>query len=121
MPLKIIAFYEDYWMPPGTDHAQWDHLCRAYGAELQMIRDWSEANISPNDHVVLIDEAGGDEIPHLSVGNSVFIFGRSAQDLTTTIPEDEWDASYVIRTPNNTSLFGISAASIVLDRYSGTR
>ena len=121
MALRVIAFYEDHWMPPGTDKAQWDHLCRAYGVELQMIRDWSEANIQPEDHVVLIDEAGIEELPHLMMGTVVFVFGRSAQDLTTNIPDWEWDASYCIKTPSAVPMFGISAASIVLDRYLGGR
>ena len=119
--IKIIAFYEDHWMPPGTDKAQWDHLCRAYGAELQMVRDWSEADIHPDEHVILVDEEGTEELPHLMMGKVVFVFGRSAQNLTTSIPDTEWDAVYRIETPHAIPMFGISAASIVLDRYLGGR
>ena len=120
MRVRVIAFYEDHWMPPGTDHAQWDHLCRAFGAELQMIRSWEEADIPPNARVILIDEAG-EESPPVLTGETVFVFGRSAQDLVTAIPELEWDTSYVIKTPNAVPMFGVSAAAIVLDRYLGAR
>jgi hypothetical protein len=121
MRLKVIAFYEDHWMPPGTDHAQWDHLCRAYGAELQMVRDWTEATIPVGSRVILIDEAGDDDITPFMLDHLVLVFGRSAQDLITAIPENEWDASFTIKTPNNVSMFGVSAAAIVLDRYHGAR
>lgn len=119
--IKVIAFYEDHWMPPGTDHAQWDHLCRAYGAELQMVRDWTEAEIPEGAQVVLIDEAGVSDVPLFIIEDLVLVFGRSAQDLITAIPSDKWDSSYVIHTPNNVPMFGVSAAAIVLDRISGVR
>jgi hypothetical protein len=117
--VKVIAFYEDHWMPPGTDKAQWDHLCRAYGVDLQMVRTWEEAEISPEETVAIVDEAGSSyQVNNLkSIPNCVLVFGRSNQDLTTCIPD--YDLSVRIQTPRDVSMFGVSAAAIILDRFLG--
>lgn len=126
--VKVVAFYEDHWMPPGTDRAQWDHLCRAYGVDLQMVRSWGEAIIPEDYYVYLIDEAGEvdiakpeqllEDVQNSTIGafppNIVLVFGRTAQDLTTYIPNDDWYASYKITTPSTVPMFGVNAGAITL-------
>ncbi len=110
--MKVIAFYEDHWMAPGTDFAQWDHLVRAFGGELQMIRDWTEAVIPNGATIVIADEFGVDELATFEHPESaVYVFGRSAQDLAHMVP---YDVSVRIDTPETVSLFGVCAAAIIL-------
>lgn len=125
--IKVIAFYEDHWMPPGTDHAQWDHLCRAYGAELQMVRDWNDAVPLEGSWRCLLDEQGlmdlaslGDIDAAVAGGGGVFpsaftlVFGRTAQDLMTAIPREDWDYAFRITTPEAVPMFGVNACAIAL-------
>lgn len=126
--IKVIAFYEDHWMPPGTDFAQWDHLCRAYGAELQMVRDWADAEPLEGSWVTLLDENGLMDLAELgdidaAVANSqqgvfpeafTLVFGRSAQDLMTAIPSEDWNYAFRITTPNAIPMFGVNACAIAL-------
>lgn len=128
MQIKIISFYEDHWMPPATDHAQWDHLCRAYSADLQMIRRWEEAIIEPDEWVVLLDEDGYMDLAEIgdidkAVDESesgvfpekiTLVFGRSAQNLITYLPEGSWNFAFKITTPQAIPMFGVNAASIAL-------
>ena len=127
MQTKVIAFYEDHWMPPGTDHAQWDHLCRAYGADLQMVRSWEEAVIPEGARVYILDETGDFDLNVPSdiadammaeLGglpqNIVLVFGRTAMDLPTFLPEGSWSASYRIGTPQPIPMFGVNAGAIAL-------
>lgn len=128
MQVKVIAFYEDHWMPPATDRAQWDHLCRAFKADLQMIRSWDEAIIHPDEWVVLLDEAGDMDLAKISdidvaiaaSESGVFpekitlIFGRTAQNLITYLPEGSWNSAFKITTPEAIPMFGVNACSIAL-------
>ena len=128
MQIKVISFYEDHWMPPATDRAQWDHLCRAYGADLQMVRSWEEAIVDPDSWVVLLDEAGLMDLAEIgdidkAVENSQFgtmpdkitlVFGRTAQDLMTFLPEGSWNFAFRITTPHAIPMFGVNACSIAL-------
>ena len=128
MEIKVIAFYEDHWMPPGTDHAQWDHLCRAYNTDLQMVRSWEEAEVPEGSWVVLLDEQGildlstiGDldnSIKNMPDGqlppHTTLVFGRTAMDLMTYLPEGSWDYAFVIKTPMSIPMFGVNACSIAL-------
>lgn len=128
MNITVIAFYEDHWMPPGTDLAQWDHLTRAYGANLQMIRDWSEAEIPVGSWIVLLDETGytdlatiGDIDTAIAASDAgvmpediTLIFGRTAQDLLTSIPEADWHYAFKITTPQAIPMFGVNACAIAL-------
>ena len=121
MNIKVISFYEDHWMPPATDHAQWDHLCRAYGVDLQMVRSWDDVIIPEGAKVILLDEAGmmdlaeiGDIDNAINSDNIVLVFGRTAQDLTTNLPEGSWDFAFRITTPNAIPMFGVNACAIAL-------
>ena len=110
--MKLIAFYEDQWMPPGTDYQQWRHLGAAFGCNVQLVRDWTEAIIPDGHRVIVADEngelvSGVDPIPN----ESVLVFGRSAQSIIGEIPHDE---SIRVTTPNATSLFGVCAAACIL-------
>lgn len=110
--IKLIAFYEDQWMPPGTDYQQWNHLAMAFGAQLQMIRDWAAAVI-PDGHIVAVaDEAGTeDSTTYAHPADIVYVFGRSGQDLINLVPHD---VSISVSTPTPSSMFGISAAAMIL-------
>lgn len=126
MQIKVIAFYEDHWMPPGTDFAQWDHLCRAYGVELQMVRSWAEAEVPEGSAVILLDESGLMDLAQIgdidaAIANSqagtlpehmTLVFGRTAQDLMTTVPD--YFFAFRITTPNAISMFGVNACAIAL-------
>lgn len=127
MQTKVIAFYEDHWMPPGTDRAQWDHLCRAYGADLQMVRSWDEAEIPEGARVYIIDEAGDFDLNEPEdIANAMLsqlgempasialVFGRTAMDLPTYLPQGAWNASYRITTPAAVPMFGVNAGAIAL-------
>lgn len=96
-----------------TDYRQWDHLCRAFGAELQMISDWSEA-IIPNGHsVVVLDEPGEHSLSSFEhPENVVYVFGRTGlNNLASFI---DCDACVRIEYEPDLPLFGISACSMVL-------
>jgi hypothetical protein len=127
MRVKIVAFYEDHWMPPGTDRAQWDHLCRAYNADLQMVRSWDEVDIEEGCRVYILDEHGDFDLNEPSdiaeamitaLGDLpekiVLVFGRTAMDLPTFLPEGSWHASYRITTPTPVPMFGVNAGAIAL-------
>lgn len=110
--VKLVAYYEDQWMPPGTDRAQWDHLARAFGATVQMIREWSEVQVPKGWPVVVVDEHGEHESGSWKHPvDVVYVFGRSGQNIATSVPADH---SIKVATPKAVSMFGISAASIVL-------
>lgn len=115
MSVKIIAFFEDGWMPPNTDFRQWDHICRAYGVELQMIDDWAEAVVPDGHAVVALDEEGTDALESVPTSNVVFVIGRTGMKLSDISP----DYVVVLKTPEPVSLFGISAGSILLSRLYG--
>ena len=114
--VKLIAFYEDCWMPPGTDSAQYSHLARAFGCEFQMIRAWEEAVVPEGHTVVVCDETGlAESRTYAHPTDAVYVFGRSAQDVMGAVPHA---ISIRVDTPATISLFGISAASIILqDRF----
>ena len=118
MNLTVVAFYEDHWMPPGTDRAQWDHMCRAYEVELQMVRSWEEVVLPEDAKVVILEEAGDSVFPVVD-GNVVLVVGRTAQNLLTYLPEGTWHGSYAIKTPQPIPMFGVSAAAIVLHQLRG--
>lgn len=109
--VKLVAFYEDQWMPPGTDRAQYQCVALAFGASFQLVREWSEAEIPEGADVVVVDEGGETESRAFRhPENAVYVFGRSGQSLMG-IPHA---ASVRVETPLRKSLFGISAASIIL-------
>jgi hypothetical protein len=116
--VKVIAFREDGWMPPNTDFRQWDHLCRAYGVDLQMIDRWEEAEVPDGATVIGADEAGAVDVRECSPpnGDVVYVFGRSSQDLTRTISAHMFVS---IRTPHPISMFSIAAGAILLEHLYG--
>lgn len=113
MTAKVIAFRDDGWMSPNTDRRMWDHLCRAYGVELQMVNTWEDAEVPEDYKVVLVDELGESLVGDFAYPkeNAAYVFGRSQLSLPAVTVGD-----YVLRinTPNPISFFGVSAAAIVL-------
>lgn len=114
--MKIIAYYDDGWFDSDvTDFRMWDHLCRAYGVELQMIRNWDEAIIPDGAKIYAVDEEGEMSLEEHTIDmNGVYVFGRTHLDLLKEI--DNYEQSIRIDTPNAISLFGIVAAGILLSR-----
>jgi len=112
--MKVIAYYERGWFDSEvTDFRMWDHLCRAYGVELQMINDWSEAVIPQSSTIYLMDEEGNEMLDDHEFDHSgVYVFGRTGMRLPLSIP----NYNYIIRipTPNNICLFGIVSAAVLL-------
>lgn len=115
-PVNIIAFRDDGWMPPNTDYRMWDHICRAYGADLQMVRYWEEAELPEGYKVVLVDEAGTDVVGDFEYPEKAsYVFGRTHLSLPASVPGDDFDYVLRINTPRPISFFGVSAVAIVLE------
>ena len=108
---KVIAYRERTWLHPRTDQRQWDHLCRAFEVELQLIDSWEEAVIPPNSVIVGLDEQGSVDLKDLEhLDNMVYVFGRTLMNPL----EAEYDVLVKINTPKDICLFGVTAAAIVL-------
>jgi len=117
--IKLIVFKEVYaGFGETIDFAIFNQLARAYNAELQMIRDWSEAIIPEAHSLVIVDEAGVNDIKSFThPENAVYVIGRTSLDVHQTVPHNCAAGECVrIDTPNSISLFGHSAAAIVLSR-----
>lgn len=116
--MKLIAWYDDGWFDSDvTDWRMWDHLCRAYGVELQMIREWREATIPEGSLIYLIAEDGTVEMSDHAVDRKgIYVFGRTHLDLLLEV--GDYEASIHIGTPHPVSLFGIVAAAMLLSRMS---
>lgn len=117
--MKIISYRERTWFSgpyeDNTDFRQWDHMCRSFGVDLQMIDNWSEAIIPDNSNIYLVDEEGDiDILDHVVDINGVYVFGKTAMRLKLII--ESYNSVIRINTPNPICLFGISAASILLGR-----
>ena len=112
MSVKVIALYDAGWLPNRTDRRMWDHLCRAYGAELQMVESWDEAEIPEGHALIVFDQIGTPMSDFKHPKDAVYAFGRSRLSLAYVA-----EAVHVIsiETPNPISLFGISAGSIALE------
>ena len=115
--MKIIAYYEPGWFPEvGTDFSVWDHLCRAYGVEFQMLSHWREAVVPEGARVVLFDESGETTLAEHEVDlDAVYVFGRTALNLPFEVGlEGFYDEVVRIPTPQPITLFGFAAAAILL-------
>lgn len=113
MAVKVIAMYEDGWLSPNADFRMWDLVCRAYGAELQMVNAWTEAIIPANHELVLFSELGTETLADLRHPNdAVYGFGRSQLDLSAVMA-----SSHVVRieVPFPVTMFGVSAVAIALE------
>lgn len=115
--IKLIAWREDGWMPPNTDRRQWEAVARAYGADLQMIGDWVEAEVPAGYSVILVDEAGSDELGDFAppAGDVVYVFGRSQSHLESLAGGAKDGAVRIGVVNPRHSLFGCCAAAVVLD------
>lgn len=114
--MKVIAWYDDGWFDSDvTDRCMWDHLCRAYGIGLQMIREWSEAVVPEGSCIYLIDEDGAVKMSdHIIDPSGVYVFGRTHLNLLREVGNHE--VSIRIDTPNPISLFGVVAAAMLFSR-----
>ena len=114
MGAKVIGMYEGGWMDSRTDRRMWDNLCRAYGAELQMVNDWSEAIVPVGFTVVVCDEEGKTDLADFThPEDAVYAFGKSREGLGYLMQSQ--GVSLRITTPNSVSMFGVSAAAIILE------
>lgn len=107
----IIAFREKGWFDKRTDYRMWDHLCRAFGQEFQMVSEWSEA--TAKGPIVVLEQTGDTNLEkfiHPSI--CTYVFGRTGlNNLSKQIP---YATPVKIATENPISLFGVEAAAIVL-------
>jgi len=109
----IVAFKEKGWLDPKTDFRMWDHLCRSMEQDLQLITDFSEANIPSDGKIIIMDESASDTLQSfVHPDNAVYVFGRSGLNKM----QDRHYSDYAIRidTVTDVCLFGIEAASMVL-------
>lgn len=115
--IKIVAFKERTWMPEITDFRQWDHLCRSYGAELQMVTDFHEIIIPNNHKIVILDEPSETNLEDFEHPEDVvYVFGRTG--LNDLAEKFKSDYQVKINYEPNIPLFGIASGAIVLyDRY----
>lgn len=113
MSIKIVAFREDSWFfDETTDFRMWDHLCRAYNVEVQLIREWSEAITDGRPIYLFVEEGTELMSTHVIDPNGLYVFGRTGLNLLLAVPE--YTKSIKIETPNEISLFGVCAASMFL-------
>lgn len=112
--VKIIAFREDSWFVPATEYQIFNHLANAYGAELQMIREWEEAIIPTNIPIIVCDEIGTEESHTFKhPQDAVYIFGRTHMAGSTLISLANPSNIIKIITPNPVCLWGIQVAAMI--------
>ena len=110
--MKIVAFRDDGWFDATTDFRTWDHLCRAYAVEFQLITEWDEVRVG-DSKVYVLDEGGDQELAeHVVDLDGIYVFGRTGLDLRLAVPSP--DAIIGITTPAPIALFGHCAAAILL-------
>jgi len=114
MGVKVIVYYEEGWLPPVTDWRYWDHLCRAYGADLQMINAWDEAVVPDGYSVCAVDEAGVTEIKNYAPPTDVvYVLGNSTSSPLLLLGASA-DDSIRVDTPEDVCPFPISIGGILL-------
>lgn len=107
---------ESTWLDSKCDYRQWDHLCRSYGAALQMVDTVDELLALPKpEPVVVWDESAA--VSHTafdSLKSGTYVFGKThINRLQDRIPDA---VSVRIDTPNGEPcLFGVQAATIALE------
>jgi tRNA(Leu) C34 or U34 (ribose-2'-O)-methylase TrmL len=114
--LTVVAHKDVKWGAPKLDQCQWEEVCGSFEVQLQMVdseADYDFSDWAQRGPVIVFDEHGDiplAEFRHLQDGT--YVFGRSGQDVLAHTPRD---ASVKIVRPNSTrTLFGVSAAAIVL-------
>ncbi len=112
---RFVAYREHTWLDAKADRAQWRQLIRAFGHEntdLQMITEWDDS-IAGGLPVVLLDQEGTRPLNgFVHPAACCYVFGRTGMNhLMEEVPHD---FSVCIDTPHPISLFGVTAAAIVL-------
>lgn len=108
---ELIAYAEPTWLDAKTDHRMWDQLARAYGGTSMV---WGEHYPPPTQGaLVLVDQRGKVSLSEfVHPPHCTYVFGRTG--MNRMLEEVAHDHSIRIDTPNPISLFGVSAAAIVL-------
>ncbi len=109
--MRLVAYREDTWMDRKTDFRQWDHLARAYGAELILVEQNDKL---PNDGVVVVlDQIGVTPLSEfVHPEECSYLFGHTGLNNLPDLISHRY--SVRIATPKDISLFGVTAAAIVL-------
>lgn len=108
--IKLVACRERTWLDAKTDYRQWDNLARAFGVELQMIDELIA--IDSAGVLIVVDERGEQELANfVHPVTCTYLFGRTGLNNIPALID--CDASVRIAS-KYISLFGISAASIIL-------
>ena len=111
--VKVIACRDHGWIDRKTDFQQWNHVCRAYGAFLELVEEPQEGIIPEGHTVVVLEEQGTTNLEDFDhPKDAVYVFGRSG--LNGIQEMIDYDASVKIKTVDDVCLFGISAVGIVL-------
>jgi len=109
---KVVAFAESTWMDPKTDRRMWNQLGRAYGVTTSLWDQWDPPD-DAQSAVVLVDQRGATPLTEFEHPvEATYVFGRTG--MNRMLQEIQHDHSVRIDTPHPISLFGISAAAIVL-------
>ena len=109
---KLVAYKEKTWLNPNAERQMWGHLARSYGLDWVLISDDSEV---PTDQssLIIIDEDGDESLEDFEHPlDAIYLIGKTHQKLTELFKNI---TSVRIDTPNKVCLFGISAASILLE------
>lgn len=108
----LIAYRESTWFDRQTDFRQWDHLARAYGAEMTLLEQTESPD--PKRTLIVVDETGETSLQDFEHPQECdYLFGRTGlNDLPSVYP---FARSIHIETLVAISLFGVCAASIVLE------
>lgn len=112
--MKIVAYYDDGWFDHQvTDFRMWDHLCRAYDVDLEMVHHWKEVKSQTDKPIYIFIENGTIPLVEFDLDpEGIYVFGRTALDLASEVKS--YKESIRIETPKEISLFGVVAAAIFI-------
>lgn len=109
----LIAFREDTWFAPLCEFQLWNHLALAYGAQAQLIRNWSDVALPEGTPIIVAHEGGEIEsriFQHPE--NAAYVFGHTGLDLMGAVPH--YDHLITIATPDSAVLWGVQVAAMIL-------
>lgn len=109
----VVAYKEPGWLPPSTDYRLWANLTRAYGVVLRLLEPSDPLEFIEGTVVVVMDERGTQNIADFNhPAECHYVFGRTHMNKLMDTPHDH---SVRIRYEGACCLFGIQAASIMLE------
>ena len=111
--IKVVACFEKGWFDSRTDFRLWDHLCRSFSADLQLIDYLSEMDVPKDYELVVVDESAGSSLSDfVHPKNAVYLFGKTSMNKIQDNVKHDWAVK--IETPARVCNFGVTAAAMVL-------